>query len=110
MLSLRQLVVIGDREFRSVELANWLEQRKVAYVFRQKQNTYIQLPKQEYQPLHSVGLVPGMKLYLTGVKLTKAKGFTQGAIAAYWKRKYRGKQEKQGWYLLTNLSLEEAIA
>ena len=104
-----ELVVIGDREFRSVELANWLEQKNVAYVFRQKQNTYIQLPGQDYQALSSVGLVPGSKLYLTGVKVTKEKGFAQGAIAAYWKRKYHSKQEKQGWYLLTNLSFQEAI-
>jgi hypothetical protein len=24
-------------------------------------------------------------------------------LAVYWKRKYRGKQEKSAWYLLTNL-------
>ena len=104
-----KLVVIEDREFRSVELANWLGQRKVAYVFRQKQNSYIQLPGQDYQPLSAVDLAPGMKVYLTGVRVTKEKGF-EGHIAAYWKRKYRGKQEKQGWYLLTNLSLEAAIS
>lgn len=104
-----KLVVIGEREFRSVELANWLEQRKVADVFRQKQNNYIQLPRQSYQSLSSVGLAPGTKVYLTGVRVTKKKGF-EGHLAAYWKRKDRGQQEKQGWYLLTNLRLEAAIS
>lgn len=104
-----KLVVVGDREFRSVALASWLEQKNVAYVFRQKQNNYVQLPGKNYQPLSSIGLLPGMKWYLLGIKITKEKGF-EGNIAAYWKRKYRGKQEKQGWYLLTNLSLKEALS
>nr|WP_208099119.1 transposase [Nostoc sp. 106C] len=31
-------------------------------------------------------------------------------MAVYWKRKYRGKQEKEAWYLLTNLpDLESAV-
>lgn len=39
--------------------------------------------------------------------MTKEKGL-EGHIPAYWKRKDQGKPEKQGWYLLTNLSLEAA--
>jgi len=105
-----EIVVIGDREFRSVELANWLQQRNVYFAFRQKQDNYIQRPGQDYQPLHSLGLAPGMKLYLTGVKVTKKKGFGSFDIAAYWKRKYRGRVEEQGWYILTNLgSLSAAV-
>jgi hypothetical protein len=105
-----EIVVIGDREFRIVELANWLQQRNVYFAFRQKQDNYIQRPGQDYQPLHSLGLAPGMKLYLTGVKVTKKKGFGSFDIAAYWKRKYRNRVEEQGWYILTNLgSLSAAV-
>ena len=51
-----------------------------------------------------------MKLYLTGVNVTKKKGFGSFDIAAYWKRKYRGHVEEQGWYILTNLgSLGAAV-
>jgi hypothetical protein len=51
-----------------------------------------------------------MKLYLTGVKVTKKKGFGSFDIAAYWKRKYRNRVEEQGWYILTNLgSLSAAV-
>ena len=45
-----------------------------------------------------------MKWYLPTIKLTKAQEFSQGAVVGYWRRKYRGKQEKEAWYLLTNLS------
>lgn len=36
-----QIVVVGDREFHSVELANWLKEKKAYFTFRQKQGTYI---------------------------------------------------------------------
>ena len=98
-----ELVVIGDREIRSVELAYWLKKKKVYFALRLKQGSYIQLKGQEYQKLNELGLVPGMKLFLTGVKFTKKKGFGQFSVAAYWKRKYRGKGPKEGWYILTNL-------
>jgi hypothetical protein len=51
-----------------------------------------------------------MKLFFTGVKFTKKKGFGQFSLAAYWKRKYRGQGPHEGWYILTNLkSLEAAL-
>jgi hypothetical protein len=51
-----------------------------------------------------------MKRFFTGIKLTKAHGFGKAYLAAYWKRAYRSKVEKEAWYLLTNLpSLEEAL-
>ncbi len=105
-----EIVVIGDREFRSVELAYWLKQKKVYFALRQKQGSYIKLRGQEYQKLNELGLAPGMKLFLTGVQFTKKKGFGQFSVAAYWKRKYRGKGPNEGWYILTNLkSLSEAL-
>lgn len=51
-----------------------------------------------------------MKRFLTGVKVRKEKGFSQGSIGIYWKRKYRGNLEEQPWYLLTSLpNLSEAV-
>ena len=34
---------------------------------------------------------------------TQKKGFSRFNLVAYWKRKYRCKQEDEPWYLLTNL-------
>lgn len=105
-----EIVVIGDREFRSVELAYWLKQQKVYFALRLKQGSYIKLKGENYQKLKELGLVPGMKLFLTGVKFTKKKGFGQFSLAAYWKRKYRGKSPDEGWYILTNLkSLDRVL-
>ncbi len=91
-----EIIVVGDREFRSVEFAYWLKQKKVYFALRQKQGSYIKLRDQEYQKLSELGLVPGMKLFFTGVKFTKNKGFGQFYLAAYWKRKYRGKSQDEG--------------
>ena len=105
-----EIVLIGDREFHSVELAKWLKSKKLLFVLRQKKDTYLQLKGQPYQRLDSLEIVPGVKRYLTGLKVRKVKGFGQGAIAIYWKRKYRGRIEDEPWYLLTNLpNLSEAV-
>jgi hypothetical protein len=43
--------------------------------------------------------------------LTKKKGFSRFNLVASWKRKYRGQQEDEPWYLLTNLpDLKSALA
>ncbi|NET62324.1 MAG: IS4 family transposase [Symploca sp. SIO2E6] len=110
LLKRYQIIVIGDREFRSVELAYWLKSKKVYFAFRQKQDTYIRQKGKNYQLLSELGLTPGTKFFYTGVNYTKRKGFGKFSLAGYWKRKYRGKLEKSGWYILTNLtSFESAI-
>ncbi len=108
LLKAYEIVVVGDREFRSVELAYWLKHKKVYFALRQKQGNYIKLKGQEYQKLTELGLAPGMKLFLTGVNFTKKKGFGQFSLAAYWQRKYRGQGSHEGWYILTNLSSLDA--
>jgi hypothetical protein len=41
---------------------------------------------------------------------TQKQGFSRFNLAAYWKKKYLGKQEDEAWYLLTNLpSLKSAL-
>ncbi|WP_332960558.1 hypothetical protein [Microcoleus sp. AR_TQ3_B6] len=76
-----------------------------------KQERYIQSEEADYVHLSEVGLLPGSSFYLTGVNVTKQKGFGSFDVAGYWRRKYRGKVDDQGWYLLTNLGgLKPAIA
>lgn len=110
LLKQYKLVFLGDREFHSVTLAAWLKQQKVYFVLRQKKDTNIKLKKTDYQELDSLELYPGMKMFVTGIKITQSQGFTGAKIGAYWKRKYRGQVEKEPWYLLTNFSnLEETL-
>jgi len=105
-----RILVLPDREFPSVKLANWLQSKGVDFVLRQKQVTYIRTCNQSYQRLNTLGLVPGVSFFLHDIQATKQKGFGQFNLAAYYPRKYRGKVEPSGWYLLTNLkSIDAAI-
>ena len=103
-------VVLGDREFCSVKLANWLAQKGVYFCLRLKQNEYVQLDNEGWVQLKDLGLRPGISLYLEGVNVTKQKGFERFNLAAKWKQKYQGWAPDEGWFILTNLeSLEVAI-
>ena len=103
LLNKYQLVVVGDREFHSIELAQWLHRQHVNFVLRQKCDTTFRSKRQKFQPLSSIPIQPGIRLFYPDISLTQKKGFNRFNLAAYWKRKYRGKQEKEPWYLLTNL-------
>lgn len=110
LLKNHQIVVLGDREFGSVKLAHWLNQKNVKFVLRVKQGRYIQEEGEEFKRLSDCGLVPGMSFYLKGVKVTKQKGFGKFDIAGYWQRKYRDSGADEGWYLLTNVgTLKQAV-
>jgi hypothetical protein len=105
------VVVIGDREFHSPQLANWLCEKNLLFAFRQKRNTYIRTDGEDYCRLNQLGLQPGTHLFFQSVEVTKNKGFGRFNLAGYWKKKYRGKVLDEGWFILTNIStLSETLA
>ncbi len=111
MLKNWKIIIVGDREFRSVELAYWFKKQQIYFAIRVKEDIYIKRGKSKLKPLKSMGLSPGKKLFLQKITITKEKGFGQFNLAAYGQRKYRVKSHKQAWYILTNLdSLESALA
>lgn len=103
LLNKYKLVVVGDREFHSIELAQWLDRQQVSFVLRQKGNTTFREKRQKFQALSSIQIQPGIRIFYHHISLTQKKGFNRFNLAALWKRKYKGKQEKEPWYLLTNL-------
>ncbi len=113
MLSLLKgykIVVLGDREFCSVRLGNWLLQEQVYFCLRLKHNEYVQLEDDIWLELSALGLAPGSSLYFNDVSVTKQKGFGPFNLAAKWKRKYQGYAADEGWFILTNLeNLESAV-
>jgi len=98
-----QLIVLGDREFHSNELANWLDQQQVGFVLRQKKGKNMQAAGQKSLPLSNLEVKPGSSVFFQQVTMGK-QGFGQFCLAVKWKRKYRGQLEKEPWYLLTNLA------
>ena len=106
-----QVVVLGDREFCSLELANWLREKHLHFCLRLKCSLCIETEPEMWEPLKEVGLLPGISLYFSGVKVRKTQPIEGFDIACKWKRKYRGVSAKEGWFILTNLgSLKKTIA
>ena len=99
-----EVIVIGDREFGNVNLADWLCLQGCSYVLRTKSNKYIQLEGGNYQQLISLGLKPKKSFYLKQVKFTKQPNMTRVNIAFYWSQVTKSKSNNEGWYLINNLS------
>jgi len=105
-----KVVVLGDREFCSVKLGNWLREQHVYFCLRLKHNEFVLLEGEIWLQLSDLGLSPGMMFYLNGVRVTKQKGFANFNIGCKWKRKYWGWVPDEGWFILTNLAdLESAV-
>ena len=97
-------LVIGDREFHSPKLAEWLDQQGVYFALRQKKDFHFQQhPGDEYEELKDQGFKPGMSQFYVGIRGNKGDGLGPFNLAVYWKRKYRKKGPKDPWYILTNL-------
>jgi hypothetical protein len=107
-----KIVVLGDREFCSVDLGKWLSNKEQVYLsLRLKKNEYVELEKDIWFRLNELYLCPGMSLYYQGIKITKTRGFAGINLAAKWKRKYRNKSSKEPGFILTNLAtLSDAIS
>jgi hypothetical protein len=92
-----QTVILGDREFCSVKLANWLREKQVQFCLRLKKNEFILGEDEIWHSLDSLGLEPGVSLFLQNIKVTKTRKFAGFNLAAKWQR-YRSKdgQQKKG--------------
>ncbi|GAX34774.1 transposase [Nodularia sp. NIES-3585] len=106
-----KICVLGDREFCSVKLAKYLQSLGVYFCLRLKKNEFVEVEKDIFQELNSLGLEPGVSFFIQGVKVTKTRGFMSFNVACKWKRKINGVAPKEGWFILTNFeALELAIS
>jgi hypothetical protein len=105
-----KIVVLGDREFCSIKLANWLTKRKIYFCLRLKKDAFIEIEPEIWLQLKDSGLAPGLSFFYQGIKYTKSQGFVSFNLAGKWKRKLFGVAPEEGWFLLTNLDdLDSAI-
>ena len=98
LLKRYKLVIIGDREFHSVELAQWLHRQNLSFVFRPKKETTFRQKRQKFQSLK-----PGSKKFYRDIIWSQNPGNFRFNLAVYCQRKYKGKQKDEPLYLLTNL-------
>jgi hypothetical protein len=66
-----KVTVLGDREFCSIELGQWLDKQGLSICLRLRCNEYIRHQKEFSQQLKQLGLKPGMSIFFAGVNVTK---------------------------------------
>ena len=98
-----KLIVLGDREFCSVDLGNWPGTVGVSFCLRLKKNHCLETENLIWQRLDQLGLVPGTSLYFQGVRVRKTQPVAGFDIACKWKRDYQGRKVKSAWFILTDL-------
>ena len=109
LLKQYNIVVIGDREFRSTALATWLNNKRVNFILRLNKNTLIKQKYKQYQSLDSLGIKPGNKVLYRRVLVTEQNQRDRFNLVIYWKRKYNKNQLPQPWYLITNLDNRDEV-
>ena len=105
-----KVIVLGDREFCSVDLGNWLREKGVSFCLRLKKNHCIETEHLVWQRLDELGIVPGTSLYFQGKRVRKTQPATGFDVACKWKRNYGAWKVDEAWFILTDLgSLPAAI-
>lgn len=87
-----QIVIVGDREFHSVDLAQWIDRQGVKFVLRQKKDTTFRLGRGKFNFLSSVQVAPGKRKFFSGINITQKKVFVRFNLAVYLRNKYKNKQ------------------
>ena len=104
-----KICVLGDREFCSVKLASWLSEREISFCLRLKKSNLVEREAGIWTELREIGLREGISIFLEGVKVTQTKNIKSFNLACKWKRKASGFSQKEGWFILTDLTLKLAI-
>ena len=98
-----KVIILGDREFCSVDLGNWLKESGVSFCLRLKKNHCIETEHLVWQRLDELGIVPGTSVYFQGIRVRKSQPATGFDIACKWKKNYRGWTVDEAWFILTDL-------
>jgi hypothetical protein len=77
LLKRYKLVIVGSREFHSIELAQWLHCQHLSFVLRQKRSTTFREKRQPFQSLDSIPVQPGIHLFYPRVGFTQKNGFSR---------------------------------
>jgi len=112
LLSRYACIVLGDREFHSIALADWLRQQRVQFVLRLPKSTTVKSHvDNKFERLDKLPQYPGIACFEVQVQVTQQQGFGHFNLVTRWKRVYRQSKANQVWYLLTNLNdLETAMS
>ncbi|MBD1848129.1 IS4 family transposase [Cyanobacteria bacterium FACHB-63] len=96
-------VLLGDREFHSIELAAWCVEKRVKFVFRLPKSTTVKPnDSSRFTRLDELPQAPGITEQYLQIQVTQIRGFGKHNVVLRQKRAYR-QSNSDAWYLLTNL-------
>ena len=79
------IALMGDGEFRSIELFTYARTQGWDFCLGHKGNTFIFRPDEErWQRLDTLEVQPGKPIYLEGIKLTQQASFGPLNLIAFW--------------------------
>jgi hypothetical protein len=104
LLKKRNFVLLGDREFHSIELAAWCVEKNVKFVFRLPKSTTVKPhDSSSFTRLDDLPQIPGITEQYLQTQVTQKRGFGKHNLVLRQKRDYRQSNSEDAWYLLTNL-------
>ncbi|WP_445304793.1 MULTISPECIES: transposase [unclassified Microcoleus] len=68
-----QIVIVGDREFHSVDLAQWIDRQGVKFVLRSKKDTNFRLRRRKFNSCSSVQIAPGQGEFFSEINIPQKK-------------------------------------
>src|SRR4028119_1189751 len=71
LLKRYKLIAVGEREFHSIELAQWLHSKHLSFVLRQKGNTTFREKRQPFRSRDTIPVKPGIHLFYPQIIRTK---------------------------------------
>jgi Transposase DDE domain len=103
-LSNYHVVVLGDREFCNVSLANWLAEQRVDFCLRLKKNLCLETEQDLWHQIKDLELSPGNNFFFEDVTVRKTAPITGFNVPGKWLGKYRQIVTKEPWYIITSLA------
>lgn len=105
LLRKHRFVLLGDREFHSIELAAWCVEKKISFVFRLPKSTTVQpVADASFTRLDDLPQMPGLTEQYLQIQVTQKRGFGKHNLVLHQKRTYGQSTSAEVWYLLTNLT------
>jgi hypothetical protein len=86
LLKRYKLIIVGEREFHSIELAKWLHCQHLSFVLGQKGNTTFPEKRQLFRSIDTIPVKPGIHLFYPQISRTKKKGFSRFNLADSWQK------------------------
>jgi hypothetical protein len=98
-----QVILLGDREFCSVELGQWLKEKGIGYCLRLRKNLQVQTEKDQWQSLSHLDIPVGRSEHYADILMRKTSPVAGLNLVIKRPNKCKSHPQPEEWFLLTSL-------